>query len=57
MVPEKRGEQPIPPWGSYCWNCNGDIFRRVGTFLSSHYLAAEIASPTLELCGTRFFLI
>jgi len=57
MVPEKRGEQPIPPWGSYCWNCNGDIFRRVGTFLSSHYLAAEIASPTLELCGARFFLI
>jgi hypothetical protein len=26
-VPKEGGEQPIPPWRSYCWSCNGNIFQ------------------------------
>ena len=36
----------------------GTFFRRgEGMFLRSHYLAAEIASPTVERCSALLFLI
>jgi len=36
----------------------GTFFRRgEGMFLRSHYLAAEIASPTVERCSALLFLM
>jgi hypothetical protein len=34
----------------------GAFFRRSeGSFLSGHYLTAEVASPAIERCGPRMF--
>ena len=57
--PQRRAaSSPYLHGGQIAGAASGTFFRRnEGTFLSSHYLAAEIASPTVKHWGARLFLI
>ena len=51
---QKRARSPCLYGGDITGTATGEYFRREeGAFLGGHYLAAEVASPTVERCGPR----